>query len=107
MRILSFSKKWDKLQQPEFTTFRFPRKDKDWFVSEVVQVYFKNRSPNRKKLGEAEIIHKELKKYGADTEAEAQADGFISLRDMERWMIKAHGEARTYEPMNKLTLRWI
>jgi len=30
MRILGFSKKWDKLKDPEFTTFRFERKDKDW-----------------------------------------------------------------------------
>ena len=30
MRIISFSVMWPKLQQPRFTTFRFPRKDKDW-----------------------------------------------------------------------------
>ena len=106
MRILSLSKKWDKLNQPEFTTFRFPRKDRDWDVGEEVQVFFKNRSPQREKLGEAVIIAKENRKYGANTDTEAQVDGFSDLRDMERWMIKTYGEARTFEPMNKLTLSW-
>ncbi len=56
MRIISFTEMWLKLKSPVFTTFRFPRKDKDWQVGEIVQVYFKNRSPDRKKLGEVEII---------------------------------------------------
>lgn len=107
MRIISFSEFWLKLTNSHFTTFRFPRKDKDWGEGEVVQVFYKNRSPNRKKLGEAIIVSVEPKKYGADTDEEAQADGFKDLRDMEHWMIKKYGEARTYEPMNKLTLQWV
>jgi len=35
MRILGVSKKWDKLQRPEWTTFRFARKDKDWYEGEI------------------------------------------------------------------------
>lgn len=50
MRIISFSRMWDKLQDDEFTTFRFPRKDKDWYKNEKVQVYYKNRSPHRQSL---------------------------------------------------------
>ena len=107
MRILGFSKKWPKLEQQEFTTFRFPRKDKDWYVGEVVQVFYKNRSPQRERLGIAEIIGKERNRYGAENDAEARADGFLDCRDMERWMIKTYGEARTWKPMNKLTLRWV
>ena len=38
MRILGFSKKWGKLGDTTFTTYRFPRKDKDWQLEEVVQV---------------------------------------------------------------------
>ena len=59
MRIISFSKRWPKLLNQEFTTFRFPRKDRNWEVGERVQVYYKNRTPEREKLGEAEIINKE------------------------------------------------
>jgi len=111
MRIISFSKKWDKLSQPKFTTFRFPRKDKDWYVGEVVQVFFKSRSPQREKLGEAEIIAKELKLTSDSatdvTDAEAKADGFNNVRDMETWMRKTYGEVKAWTRMNKLTLRWL
>ena len=111
MRIISFTKKWDKLRELRFTTFRFPRKDKDWYVGEIVQVYFKSRSPERERLGIAAIISKELRFDGKPetdvTRAEAIADGFCSIRDMENWMIKIHGWVKAWDPMNKLTLRWL
>lgn len=113
MRILSFSKKWDKLQQPEFTTFRFLRKDKDWFIGETVQVYYKNRSPQREKIGEAEITNKELRKIATayepyrPTEEEAKADGFASLFEMNTWFRETHGSRIFEEPINKLTLKWV
>ena len=109
MRILGFSKKWEKLSQPEFTTFRFPRRDRDWEIGEVVQVYYKNRTPQREKLGEAEIIQKKLKLTGDATsditDSEAQADGFSDVRDMENWIMKAHGIRAIFRPINKLTLK--
>ena len=105
MRIISFTERWGKLEDEVFTTFRFPRKDKDWYVGERVQVYYKNRSPQREKLGEAVINGKESR-LGANSDKEAQDDGFLDARDMEKWMIRAYGEARTWTPMNKLTLVW-
>ncbi|MFA5036717.1 MAG: hypothetical protein WC479_06025 [Candidatus Izemoplasmatales bacterium] len=113
MRIISFSKKWDKLKQPVFTTFRYPRKDRDWTVGEVVQVYYHNRSPNREKLGVAGIINKELRKIGTafseyqPTESEAIADGFKSLADMTAWFRDTHGKRIFSEPVYKLTLKWV
>lgn len=112
MRIISFTKMWDKLKQSEFTTFRYPRGDKDWQEGETVQVYFKNRSPNREKLGVAKIVNKELKLTGrkdADiTDDEAIADGFTDVRNMEQWLMKTYGIRKNCEEnMNKLTLRWI
>ena len=113
MRIISFSKEWDKLNQPEFTTFRFQRKDKDWYVGEIVQVYFKNRSPQREKLGEAKIISKEMRKIATayeqyrPTEEEAKADGFDNLFEMNIWFRKIFRDRIFEEPINKLTLRWI
>ena len=132
MRIISFSKKWDKLKQPEFTTFRFPRKDRDWEDGEVVQVYYKNRSPLREKLGDAEIISKVKRRMARNgdetgevliTYQEAEDDGFTGtldkpayfnmwefLWDYYMWEFLRDyygGERLQKEPMNKLTLRWL
>jgi hypothetical protein len=118
---MSFSKKWDKLQELEFTTFRYPRKDTDWYVGEIVQVYFKSRSPKlREKLGEARIINKEYRELspmfaiggeydvGAQlvTDSEAIPDGFTSREDMVKYMEKQYGK-NYISLFNKLTLRWI
>jgi len=116
MRILGFSKKWGKLNQLEFTTFRFPRKDKDWWVGETVSIVYKPRSPTGEALGIAEIISKAPKVvyengiYGQGiTEAEAKADGFLGWDDMVEWIHKTYAESSRwcYEPINKLTLRWL
>jgi len=109
---MSFTKKWDKLNnQPEFTTFRFQRKDKDWGIGEVVQVYYKSRSPQREKLFEAEIIDKALRKIATaheqyrPTEEEAIADGFNNLIEMNTYFGVTYGSRIFEEPINKLTLR--
>ena len=123
MRIISFSRKWDKLKQAEFTTFRFTRKDKDWQVGEQVQVYYKNRSVNRERLGEALIISKEPRAMGMFgdktgcqhiTNDEAVADGFPDVEVkhgyffMWEFLWDYYGAERLLnEPMNKLTLKWM
>lgn len=110
MRILGFSKKWDKLNQPEFTTFRLPRKDRDWQMGEYVQVVYKPRSKNREPLGIAKITFREeryVEAYSNLSNEEARIDGFLCRDDMLRWLQKTHKGRHTYEPMNKLTLRWI
>lgn len=109
MRILGVSKKWDKLQQEEFTTFRYPRKDKDWQIGELVQIVYKPRSKEREILGTASIVSKEPKpSFLYVTFREAINDGFPNLNAMENWLIKTHGlEKCNRESMNKLTLRWI
>jgi hypothetical protein len=113
MRIISFSKMWPKLQQETFTTFRFPRKDagrgRDWAIGERVQVYYKSRSPDRKRLGAAEIVGKQSKLVQLITEQEAIKDGFPSGHsEMVRWLKKAHSiKSAALLCMNKLTLRWI
>ena len=108
MRILSFTKMWDKLERNIFTTFRFPRKDKDWQKGEVVRVFYKQRSPERRELGTAEIIDKEPKNILEDvTGIEAKEDGFQSISDMAIWMRKSYGDRIEKELMNCLTLKWI
>ena len=103
MRILGFSKKWDKLQEPEFTTFRFARRDRDWEVGEVVQIVYKSRSKNREPLGIARINYKEFVRIKDITEDEAIKDGFHNALEMWIYLKKP----KVSEPINKLTLRWV
>jgi len=108
MRILSFTKMWDKLERSVFTTFRFKRKDRDWQIGEVVRVVYKQRSPERRELGIAEIIDKEPKRIPEDvTDIEAKEDGFQSINDMAIWMRKRYGSRIEKEQMNRLTLKWV
>ena len=103
MRVLGFSKKWDKLNDTEFTTFRFPRKDRDWQIGEIVQVVYKpRRKGGGEKLGVALIINKEFVRVKNITEDEAIKDGFNNFFEMWLFLKKPDG----YKPMNKLTLRW-
>jgi len=124
VRILGFSKKWPKLRQPWFTTFRFTRRDKDWQAGEIVQVVYKPRSKEREVLGPAEIIAKEpraMARHGnrvkgalVVTNAEAERDGFSSIVGRQAYFLMWEylfdfygGERLMTEPMNKLTLRWV
>ena len=107
MRILGFSKKWPKLKQSEFTTFRLRRRDKDWQVGELVQVVFKPRSKFRESLGTAEIVNKEPRHLHQLSHDEAVADGFRGVQDMTIWLLEAHGKRMFAQGLNKLTVRWV
>ncbi len=107
MRILGFSKKWDKLRKLQFTTFRLPRKDKDWVLGEIVRIIYKPRSKEREILGSAEIISKESRRLYQLTHSEAVEDGFRGVLNMSEWLLEAHGKRLFDEGLNKLTLRWV
>jgi hypothetical protein len=138
MRILGFSTKWDKLNNDLlFTTFRFARKDavkgRDWAVEEVVQIYYKPRSPKREFLGIARIIKKDSKDLNKRftyfqslgspyvtntpdtiTPDEAESDGFTGnhgggdTEKMRRYFLDTYGFSKCEkEPIYKLTLYWI
>ena len=133
MRILGFSKKWPKLNKQwyerdlhTFTTFRYPRRDSDWGVEEVVQIVYKPRSKEREPLGIARIIRIETKDMGKncysfyhyadamkDSEiiltSEAEEDGFTGRHgggDV-RAMIDYIKDWKRGDIINKLTLYWI
>ena len=131
MRILGFSTKWRKLNQDVFTTFRFPRKDRDWEVEEVVQIVYKPRSKEREILGIARIIRKQEKDLGKRwsyfphpsspntpdmvTPNEAEEDGFTGMHgggDIDKMLDFLRGSS-SYEQfyrvgkVNKLTLYWL
>lgn len=108
MRILGFSKRWQKLSNPIFTTFRFTRKDRDWQSGEQVQVVYKPRSKEREYLGVAEILNKESRHIltvSGLSDTEARDDGFSNRDDMFQWLVKTYSGLP--ETMNKLTLRWV
>ena len=117
MRVLGFTKKWSKLKQEEFTTFRFHRRDRDWEAGEFVQVVYKPRSKDREPLGIAKILTKEQRNTAPDwggagvpvvTNEEAIEDGFANWGEMFDWLAAAHGLHRlATETMNKFTLRWV
>ena len=115
MRVLGFSKRWQKLSNPTFTTFRFPRKDRDWAMGEEVQIIVKpRRKGGGERLGIAKIIEKEQRwiviwwsgEWGI-TADEAIKDGFNNRYDMLHWLEKAYNTRHCYNLMNKLTLSWI
>lgn len=131
MRILGFSRKWQKLTDDIlFTTFRYPRRDKDWQVEEVVQIVYKPRTKERKILGIARIIRKQEKDttkkwsyYPSSrspntpdmiTPQEAYEDGFSGMhgggdiKKLLQWLREANPGRYFGEPIvNKLTLYWI
>lgn len=118
MRVLGFCIKWPKLEEPIFTTFRMPRRDKDWEVGEEVQVVLRPRTKGREILGIAVITGKERRRLRDPsdthfrpyqipeiTREEAIEDGFDSYRSMQEWLFKAH-RLGPYSVINKLTLSW-
>lgn len=117
MRVLGFSKRWEKLERKEFTTFRYPRADsdkgRDWHVGENVQIVLHPRSKGREVLGTARIFRKEERNisqpmigYISVSDEEAEADGFEDTTDMGFWIENTYG--KTYKPIiNKFTMRWI
>lgn len=113
MRVMGFTKKWPKLQQKTFTTFRVPRRDTDWRAGESVQVVYHPRSKDREFLFNAEIISTEPrtfigKNFGLPqiTDKEAVEDGFTSREDMMAFMQKSHREESVeYLLLKKLTLK--
>lgn len=112
MRILSFSKKWAKLQNDIVPTFRLPRKDadkgRDWHAGEVVQIVYKSRTPGREILGTATIIGKQATEVAGITDSEAIADGFPGgWEEMVNWLRKTHGKLDLGQEINKLTLKWL
>jgi len=114
MRILGFVKHWPKLNRDKFTTFRYPRRDKDWYIGEKVQVVIKPRSKDKVWLGVAEIIAKEKRNVGWIRMngirnlafEEAIDDGFRSRSHMTGWLYNLYGDRILVEPMNKLILAW-
>ena len=107
MRVLGFTERWPKLEKWEFTTFRFPRQDKDWYEGEIVQVVYRPRGKNRKALGVARIVSVHRRLMWRITRGEAIQDGFSCQAEMRRWLEVASKDRPHGETMSKLTLQWV
>lgn len=118
MRIMGFQKRWDKLALPTFTTFRWGRRDRPWFVGEKVRVVYRPRQKDRQELGIAIIKLKQARSPDAKlplstiptiSDEEAKTDGFIDYGDMLDWLVSVYGndDRFMFEPIYKLTLAWL
>jgi len=135
MREMGFSRKdWmnyttntPKLQEDEFTSFRLPRRDRDWKEKEIVKIVYQPRGKSREVLGSVKIVEKEPKyffylphglfKKRIINDKDAKKDGFQNSHEMYLAMVKMHGRERIdgsflitgpYDgKINKLTLRWM
>jgi hypothetical protein len=106
LRIIGFCKKWDKLQQDKFTTFRYPRADsdkgRDWHEGETVKIVYHPRQEHEV-LGVARIVEKEPRQCQTITDEAAVADGFQCINEMMKFLDPCVG----YQVVNKLTLEWV
>lgn len=105
MREMGFTQKWPKLRKAVFTTFRFERKDRDWWDGEYVRVVYRPRHKDRLVYGTAEIIKKEITTLGQITDAWAVEDGFDSLAGMMAFMRKTYGPQSGDLEIHRLTLK--
>lgn len=118
MRIISFEQDWPKLHRTRFTTFRFPRRDRDWEPGELVKVVVKARTAERLYLGIAKISIMVTNRIfpcligtfpGTNvpiTTQEAIEDGFWTMVDMNDHFVGMHGKRLLQEPLNKLVLMY-
>ena len=107
MREISFAKRWEKLEEPEFTTFRMQRRDKDWQLGERVKVVYHARQKDREVLGIADIVRMEEVDLKLITLNEAVGDGFQSVAEMVTWLLEVHGARLKQVPLHKLTLQYL
>lgn len=119
MRVLGFAEYHPKLRLHTFTTFRYPRSDRDWEHLEFVQIVLKPRTKDRVPIGIAKISAK-IEGYVFPQEkpfidfpchlirpSEALCDGFSNLREMHDYFVDMHGKRLLEEPLNKLVLSYI
>ena len=118
-RILSFSEYWinynvnkRKVDLDFFTTFRFPRADaakgRDWHVAELIQVFYKSRSPNRAFICNGRIINVTPVWFRSPEdmmEKTAKADGFQTPQIMFDTFKKMHGDRMQKEMINLIFIQ--
>lgn len=91
MPMLSFSVKFDELVNGnKKQTIRFPRKKGEIKVGDKLYLWWKSRTPQRKKIGEATCTESVYKKVCELTETDAIKDGFLTLQDLKTTLFMLH-----------------
>lgn len=113
MRILGFEQHWGKLDHQLddlFSTFRYPRRDKDWQRGERVNVVVKPRTKGRQCLGLAKIINICPVHPEDITDEMAQMDGFTDAQEMLNYLAHQYAKDERWlsrKPINQLLLAWL
>jgi len=117
MRIIGFSRMdWQdfihqcpKLTKPEFSTFRWQRKDTPYYQNETVQVVLKPRTKTRLILGTAQIKEVEVRKLWHINQDEAREDGFARAWELMSYLAgeKRRRQLPPNHPLNRLILKWL
>lgn len=117
MRILGFSRiDWQnfdthgpKMVALKFSTWRWARRDTDWYMGELVQVVLKPRSNERVVLGTAGLSSVQPRELYSITDEEARADGFG-----QSWELRSYLSTERYRrklkyghTLNKIVVEWL
>jgi hypothetical protein len=106
MTLLGFTKLLPKLLNGTKTqTIRKPRKH-PLKVGETVQIYWKLRTKQCKRLGEGTIIKIERKCIANMTNQDAVLDGFGSLQELNLALQGMHPDCNEFSPFDIITWKW-
>ena len=107
MTLLGFTKLLPKLLDGTKTqTIRKPRKH-PLKVGETVQIYWKLRTKQCRKIGDGEITKIERKCVAGMTNQDAVLDGFGSLQELALALRGMHPDTNEFSPFDIITWEWI
>lgn len=105
--MLSFSVKYAELNDGSKTqTIRFPRKKNDIKQGDKLYIWWKSRTKEREKLGEAICSKKVTKRAGDLTEEDAVKDGFFDLEGLRWTLDELHPSITENTLVNVITWQW-
>jgi len=106
MPLLGFTKLLDKLLDGTKTqTIRKPRKH-PLKVGDILHIFWKMRTKQCRKLGEAKIIKIERKCIANMTNQDAFLDGFGSPQELSLALHAMHPDCNEFSPFDIITFEW-
>jgi hypothetical protein len=107
MPILGFTRLLDKLRdESKKQTIRKPRKH-PLKVGDILHIFWKLRTKQCQKLGEAEVTKIERKRFKEISEGDAMRDGFPGgLLDFQREFVKMHPDVLYTDSLGNIQERY-
>ncbi len=106
MTLLGFTKLLPKLlDETKTQTIRKPRKH-PLKVGETVQIYWKLRTKQCRKIGDGLIIKIERKCVASMTNQDARLDGFVSIQELALALRAMHPDTNELSPFDIITWKW-